>query len=148
MTDTLTPAERSRRMASIRGRNTGPEMRVRRLLHGLGYRFRLHGRGLPGRPDLVFPSRSAVIFVHGCFWHRHADPECPLARMPKSRQEFWRPKLEANRARDAAVGQQLTALGWRAHIIWECELRNLDMVTRRVIEFLGRPGRRGRVERC
>src|SRR5687767_2131660 len=98
-------------MARVRGRDTGPEMVVRRLVHGLGYRFRLHGRGLPGRPDLVFRSRSKVIFVHGCFWHRHKD--CALARVPKSRLEFWEPKLESNRVRDESNLRALKASGWR-----------------------------------
>lgn len=140
MADSLTPKERSRRMAAIRGRDTKPELVVRRLVHALGYRYRLHGRGLPGRPDMVFPGRRAVIFVHGCFWHRHPDPTCPLARLPKSRLDFWLPKLEGNRRRDAAILDRLTAAGWRVLTIWECELRNLDMVAPRVLAFLGPKG--------
>ncbi len=101
--DTLTPGERSERMARVRGKDTGPEMRVRRLIHGMGYRYRLHRGGLPGRPDLVFASRRAVVFVHGCFWHQHPDPECRLARMPKSRQAIWWEKLRAKRERDERV---------------------------------------------
>src|ERR1700733_2301956 len=97
MADTLTRDERSERMALIRAKNTGPEITVRKLVHGLGYRYRLHGRLIPGRPDLVFAGRKKVIFVHGCFWHRHSDSACKLARMPKSRLEFWVPKLEKNR---------------------------------------------------
>src|SRR5664279_1164504 len=100
MVDTLTKAERSARMARIRGKDTGTELVVRSLIHSLGYRYRLHAKSLPGRPDLVFRKRRKVVFVHGCFWHRHDDPGCKLARLPKSRLEFWVPKLEGNRDRD------------------------------------------------
>jgi DNA mismatch endonuclease (patch repair protein) len=93
MPDTLSPEARSIRMSLIRGKDTGPEIRVRRIVHRLGYRYRLHGKGLPGQPDLVFPRRRKVIFVHGCFFHRHPDPRCRLARLPKSRLDFWLPKL-------------------------------------------------------
>jgi DNA mismatch endonuclease (patch repair protein) len=137
MTDTLSPAERARRMAAIGGKNTRPEMAVRRLAHRLGYRYRLHVGKLPGRPDMVFAARRAVIFVHGCYWHRHPDPACPLARLPKSRLEFWLPKLEGNRARDAAVLEQLAARGWRALTVWECELRDMEAVGRAMMGFLG-----------
>jgi DNA mismatch endonuclease, patch repair protein len=136
MTDTLTPAERSERMSRVRGRDTKPEMIVRRLAHGMGYRYRLHGGGLPGRPDLVFSSRRRVIFVHGCFWHRHPDPKCKLARLPKSRLGFWRPKLDANRARDIANLKRLTALGWRTLVIWECEIGNKERLRARIASFL------------
>jgi DNA mismatch endonuclease (patch repair protein) len=144
VTDTLTPADRSRRMGKIRGKGMKPELAIRRLVHGLGYRYRLHDRCLPGQPDMVFAPRRAVIFVHGCFWHRHPDPACPLARLPKSRLEFWLPKLDANRARDVAVLDALQRTGWRALTIWECELRDLDAITRRVVAFLG--PRRGGTE--
>ena len=137
MADTLSPAERSARMARVRGRDTGPELRVRRLLHRLGYRYRLHGPGLPGKPDLVFARRRAVVFVDGCFWHRHADPACPFSRLPKSRHGFWLPKLEANRERDAANERRLEAAGWRVLHIWECDLRDMDLVAERLISFLG-----------
>ncbi len=133
-TDTLTRQERSARMALIRGKDTKAEMVVRRLIHGMGYRYRLHGKGLPGRPDLVFRSRGKVIFVHGCFWHRH--PGCKNARLPKSRLDFWVPKLEANRKRDLKVFAQLRAQGWKAIIVWECELRNTERLARRVSNFL------------
>ena len=114
MTDTLTRAERSERMSRVKGRDTGPEWAVRRLVHGLGYRYRLHRKDLPGCPDLVFPSRRKVIFVHGCFWHRHPDPACKLARLPKSRLEFWVPKLERNRARDLHSQARLIDMGWQS----------------------------------
>jgi DNA mismatch endonuclease (patch repair protein) len=122
MTDTLTRAERSERMSRVKGRDTGPEWAVRRLVHGLGYRYRLHRKDLPGCPDLVFPSRRKVIFVHGCFWHRHPDPACKFARLPKSRLEFWVPKLESNRTRDLHSQARLIDMGWQIMIVWECEV--------------------------
>jgi DNA mismatch endonuclease (patch repair protein) len=133
--DTLTPEQRSERMSRVRNKDTKPEMRVRRLVHALGYRYRLHAGSLPGRPDLVFKSRHKAIFVHGCFWHRHEG--CPLCRMPKSRLRFWKPKLKANRERDLANQQKLTELGWDFLVVWECELRDLDALTSRIKSFLG-----------
>ena len=138
MADTLNRAERSSRMASIRGRDTGPEMVVRKLVHGMGFRYRLHSPSLPGKPDLVFASRKRVIFVHGCFWHRHAARSCRLARLPKSRLEFWEPKLEGNRDRDRRIKLELRKLGWKELTIWECQLRNLASVSNRVRSFLNR----------
>ena len=108
-------------MARIRSKDTKPEMRVRRFLHAAGLRFRLHDRSLPGTPDLVFPSRSVAVAVRGCFWHQDPDPSCRLARMPKSRLEFWRPKLEGNRARDIRQEAELAAMGWTLHVVWECQ---------------------------
>ena len=132
-------------MALIRGADTKPEMVVRRLAHRLGYRYRLHYKGLPGRPDLAFPGLRAVILIHGCFWHRHPDPACPLARLPKSRLDFWLPKLAGNRRRDEDIRACLMAMGWRVLTIWECELRDLDAVTARLLCFLGpRAGADGR----
>lgn len=121
-------------MAKVRGRDTKPELAVRRRLHALGYRYRLHDKKLPGSPDLVFPSRRKAVFVHGCFWHMHEC--CALARMPKSRLEFWRPKLEGNRARDAAKVGRLRDLGWDVMTVWECELRDMDTLVARVVAFL------------
>lgn len=112
---------RSAQMALIRDRDTKPEMRVRRALHAAGLRYRLHTKGLPGKPDLVFPSRRIAVFVHGCFWHQHPDPSCRLARMPKSRLEFWRPKLRGNRLRDEKQRRELETLGWRVVEVWECQ---------------------------
>ena len=116
-------------------------MAVRRLIHALGYRYRLHRKGLPGRPDLAFGPRKKVIFVHGCFWHRHPDPACPLARLPKSRLEFWLPKLEGNRARDIRNLERLEQAGWRALTVWECQLRDMGKVREDVMMFLGPRGK-------
>lgn len=134
--DTLTPTERSERMGRVRGRDTKPELVVRRLVHSLGYRYRLHSRILPGRPDLVFAGRRKVIFVHGCFWHRHHE-SCPLTRMPKTRLEFWRPKFEENKRRDEVNHDKLVQLGWEFLVIWECELKNPEALARRIESFLG-----------
>jgi len=133
--DTLTKAERSARMSLVRSKDTKPEMIVRKLVHGAGYRYRLHVRGLPGCPDLVFKSRKKVIFVHGCFWHRH---KCKMGdRMPKSRVNFWRSKLRDNRRRDNRGRQRLTRLGWSVLVIWECQTKSLPSLTRRIARFLG-----------
>lgn len=132
--DTLSPAERSERMRRVRSRNSAAELRVRRAVHWLGFRFRLHRSDLPGKPDLVFPKLHAVMFVHGCFWHRHAG--CALARMPKSRLEFWQPKLEGNRTRDEQVQHKLEALGWRVLVVWECETTDAPAMRARVESML------------
>lgn len=136
MADTLSPAERSERMARVRGKNTKPEFAVRKLVHGLGYRYRLHARDLPGSPDLVFRRLRKVIFVHGCFWHRHSAIGCKLARLPKSRIAFWRDKLEGNHKRDAANVRKLRKDGWKVLQIWECELTNTSKLQRRIDLFL------------
>lgn len=136
MVDTLDPASRSIRMSKIKAKDTKPELRVRRLVHRLGYRYRLHLRSLLGSPDLVFGPRRKVIFVHGCFWHRHTDPNCRLARLPKSRLDFWLPKLEANRERDERNAFELRKLGWDVLVIWECQTRNEDEMERLVTQFL------------
>jgi DNA mismatch endonuclease (patch repair protein) len=125
-------------MSRVRGRDTKPEMLVRRFAHGMGYRYRLHRRDLPGAPDLVFSSRKKVIFVHGCFWHRHPDPECPLARLPKSKLDFWRRKLETNRERDERNLALLSELGWDVLEIWECQTKNRKELQARVRGFLER----------
>jgi DNA mismatch endonuclease (patch repair protein) len=134
--DTLTPKDRSERMGRVRAKDTKPEMVVRRLVHSLGYRYRLHNRSLPGRPDLVFAKRRKVIFVHGCFWHRHSA-SCPLTRMPKSRLDFWVPKFEGNKRRDAENEAKLKAMGWDFLVVWECQLGSLDSLGGRVRDFLG-----------
>lgn len=124
MTDTLTPDERSERMGRIRGRDTSPEMTVRRAMHAAGLRFRLHRRIAGARPDMVFPSRRAALEVQGCFWHRHPDPTCPLTRTPKSRLAFWERKFAENQARDARNRIALEAAGWHVLEVWECQVRD------------------------
>lgn len=136
MTDTLTPKERSERMSRIRSKDTKPEITVRRLVHGMGYRYRLHRRDLPGIPDLVFPRLKKVIFIHGCFWHRHSDPRCKLARLPKSRLDFWKPKLEANRQRDLENIHKLSRLGWEVLVVWECEISDKEQLENEIRPFL------------
>ena len=123
-------------MSLVRSKNTKPELTVRRLIHRLGFRYRLHGKELPGTPDLLFPARRKVIFVHGCFWHRHSSRKCRLARLPKSRLEFWVPKLEQNRIRDKKQQAKLRRLGWRVLVVWECELRDLEKLKARTMAFL------------
>lgn len=121
-------------MAQIRKVDTKPEMIVRRLVHAMGYRFRLHRRDLPGAPDLVFPSRRKVIFVHGCFWHRH---DCPDGRkLPRSKPEYWGPKLERNKQRDEASVTKLEKLGWNVLALWECQLKDLDQLRGALARFL------------
>jgi DNA mismatch endonuclease (patch repair protein) len=132
--DTLSPADRSLRMSLVRSADTKPEMIVRRIVHALGYRFRLHVRGLPGSPDLVFPRHRAAIFVHGCFWHRHS---CAMGnRMPKSRVKFWRAKLDGNRRRDRRSISELRHTGWRVLVIWECQTRSQETLRKRLSRFL------------
>ncbi|WP_213772337.1 very short patch repair endonuclease [Bradyrhizobium sp. dw_78] len=126
--------DRSEIMRAVRSRDTGPELALRRLVHSLGYRYRLHGKGLPGRPDLVFRSRRSVIFVHGCFWHSHGG--CPAARAPKSRREYWGKKLLNNQVRDARVEDELKQLGWKVLTVWECQLKDLEHVALTVRSFL------------
>lgn len=133
MTDVLTPEQRSRNMAAIRGKNTGPEMKVRRALHALGYRYRLHGPGLPGKPDLVFPRFNTVVFVHGCFWHMH---RCPYGRTsPANNAEFWQSKRVSNKERDRRNYKSLQADGWNVFTIWECETRDAVMFEKRLAEL-------------
>jgi DNA mismatch endonuclease (patch repair protein) len=120
-TDTLSPEERSARMALVRNRDTKPELRVRRFLHAAGLRYRLHQRVATARPDLVFAGRKTAVFVHGCIWHRHPDRACPLTRTPKSRIDFWTAKFAENVARDARLQAALEAAGWRVLVIWECQ---------------------------
>ncbi|HJP89175.1 MAG TPA: very short patch repair endonuclease [Candidatus Limnocylindrales bacterium] len=122
MPDVVSPETRSRMMAAIRGKDTKPELAVRRELHRSGLRYRLHVRDLPGRPDIVLPRHRTVVFVHGCFWHRHEG--CRYAYTPKSRQEFWSAKLNGNAERDARDRQRLRDLGWRVEVVWECEVSN------------------------
>lgn len=136
MADTISKERRSELMSRIRSKNSKVELAVRSLVHRMGYRFRLHRKNLPGKPDLVFPGRKKAIFVHGCFWHWHPDPDCKRARMPKSRPEFWKPKLEGNRRRDRENKEKLTDLGWEVLEIWECEVGDLEKIAERIKEFL------------
>lgn len=122
MVDRLTPERRSWLMSRVPGKNTTPEVRVRKAAHALGLRFRLHRRDLPGTPDLVFPKRWIALFVHGCFWHRH--PGCRKASDPGTRHEYWGDKFRSNIARDRRVNSELRALGWRVVVVWECETRD------------------------
>jgi DNA mismatch endonuclease (patch repair protein) len=133
MADTRNPEQRRRIMQSVKTRDTGPELAVRRILFRLGYRYRVNSGNLPGRPDIVFPGRMKVIFVHGCFWHAH---RCLKGRAPKSRLEYWKPKLKANKTRDAARLRQLKALGWSALTVWQCELSDIDVLTESLVAFL------------
>ena len=132
--DNLTPEERSAQMARIRSKDTKPEMFVRRLVHRIGYRYRLHRKDLPGKPDLVFGPRRKVIFVHGCFWHGH---DCNLGRIPKTRVDFWEAKIHTNRRRDEAHLVKLREAGWESLVIWECQLRNVYDLENRIRKFLG-----------
>ena len=120
-------------MQAVRSKDTTPEWTVRRLLHGLGYRYRLHRKDLPGTPDLVFPSRRKTIFVNGCFWHAHG---CRYGRPPKSRLDYWLPKLQENRKRDAEKTSLLRALHWQALTVWECETKNIEDLTSKLLAFL------------
>lgn len=133
--DKLTPQRRSDNMARIRSKDTSPELIVRRIAHGMGYRYRLHAKDLPGKPDLVFRSRKKAIFIHGCFWHGHT--ECREGRVPKSRTDYWQPKLERNRLRDAAHEEALHDLGWQTLTLWECQLKDPAIVRRQIAKFLG-----------
>ena len=134
MTDVFDRRKRSEIMSRIRGRDTEPEMIVRRIAHGLGYRFRLHRKDLPGSPDLVFLRHRAVIMVHGCFWHRH--PGCKHASSPKTRVRFWKDKFVGNVVRDRRNEKTLSELGWRLMVIWECETRDHEAVALRIESFL------------
>jgi len=128
--DRLSPDHRSWNMGRIRGRDTLPEKRVRSLLHRLGFRFSLHRKDLPGKPDIVLPARRAVVFVHGCFWHQHHG--CKNASMPSTRRPFWETKLGGNVARDQRNGETLRSLGWKVLTVWECELTDEERVARRM----------------
>lgn len=159
MADVLTAEQRRLNMSRIRGKDTKPEMLIRRGLHARGLRYRLHDRKQPGRPDLVFPRYGAAVFVHGCFWHAHG---CALSKLPVTRQEFWQQKLAENAARDRRAIEALRADGWRVLVVWECALRGLgrriedDVVaalaydirsgTRSLLEFTGRDDKKTKTE--
>ncbi|MEE1656755.1 very short patch repair endonuclease [Microvirga sp. CF3062] len=136
--DKISAEARSRNMAKIDGKNTKPELHVRKMLHSLGYRYRLHVRGLPGRPDIVFPARRKVVFVHGCFWHRHEG--CRYSYHPKSRPEFWGAKFARNVQRDSETAARLKEAGWAVLVVWECDIRERPAeVESRLTAFLGPP---------
>lgn len=144
--DVHTPRQRSNNMAAIRGKNTTPELRVRRLLHRLGYRYLLHAKKLPGTPDLVFPSRKKIVFVHGCYWHCH---HCKYGRtIPKTNAEFWANKRARNVARDAEQQKRLRQFGWETLVVWECQTRNSSSfdLEGRLISFLDKR-RRARIRK-
>src|SRR5277367_4307296 len=120
-------------MAAVHSENTGPEIAVRKMVHRLGYRYRLHVRSLPGRPDLVFPSRRKVVFVHGCFWHRH--PKCRYATVPNTHKKFWLAKFASNVARDRRARRELKRMAWAVLTVWQCELKKPDKLTSRLNDF-------------
>jgi DNA mismatch endonuclease (patch repair protein) len=134
MADTRTPEQRRYIMQSVGTKDTGPEMIVRRLLHRMGYRYRLHRKDLPGNPDIVFPGRHKAIFIHGCFWHGH---DCPKGRLPKSRIDYWLPKIERNKERDASAVEKLKAEGWDTLTIWQCEIKDRTSLETTLRNFLG-----------
>jgi len=134
--DHVSPEKRSEIMALVRSKDTRPEMVIRKLVHSLGYRYRLHCTDLPGKPDLVFRSKKKVIFIHGCFWHGHKG--CSKARLPNSRGDFWRAKREKNLRRDARVKRALNQKGWSYMVIWQCQIKDLKKVSRKILIFLER----------
>jgi DNA mismatch endonuclease (patch repair protein) len=135
MADNRTEEQRSANMRAVRGKNTAPEILIRSTLHRLGYRFRLHRRDLPGTPDIVFPARKSVMFVHGCFWHGH---ECPRGIVPSSNVDFWQRKIAKNRERDGRSQKQLRREGWKVLTVWECETKNKSRLAKRLSRFLER----------
>ena len=133
MADRFTPEERSRIMARIKGKNTKPEILVRRLLHRMGYRFRIHGTKLPGKPDIVLPRHHKIVFVHGCFWHGH---DCKRGTRAASNAEFWNEKIEGNKIRDERKRKELEALNWTVLTVWECETKNVERLADRLRKFM------------
>ncbi|MDO8926797.1 MAG: very short patch repair endonuclease [Sideroxyarcus sp.] len=138
MVDHVSKEKRSEIMKRIRGKDTTPELVVRKLIHSMGYRYRLNVRGLPGRPDIVFANRKKVIFIHGCFWHRHG---CKKGKPPKSNLEYWLPKLKDNQTRDVRNQRHLASLGWKTLVIWQCETKDTNGLKKIIAKFLGRNSR-------
>jgi DNA mismatch endonuclease (patch repair protein) len=136
LTDKISAKRRSENMRAIRSKGMKPEIIVRRLAHSLGYRFRLHRKDLPGKPDMVFPGRRSIIFVHGCFWHQHPLKDCKDARIPKSNIDYWQPKLLRNRVRDSEHIAALQAQGWRVLVIWECQTKDEMGLKNLLLSFL------------
>ncbi len=134
--DKISAERRSKNMRRIKSKNTKQELAVRKLLTSLGYRFRIHAKELPGKPDLVFPGRKQVIFVHGCFWHMHDDPNCRYVHIPKSKQAYWLPKLERNKQRDSENQRKLEELGWDSLVIWECQIPEMEKLINLITDFL------------
>ena len=134
--DKISSQQRSQNMRAIQSKDMQPEMVVRRLVHSMGYRYRLHSVKLPGKPDIVFPSRKKAIFVHGCFWHQHEDPSCRITRMPKSNTEYWERKLIRNKQRDQEKLKTLQELGWNILILWECQIKAQIDLENRIRIFL------------
>ncbi|RSK76169.1 DNA mismatch endonuclease Vsr [Pandoraea apista] len=132
--DRLSTEHRSWLMSRVGAKNTAPELAVRKLLFSMGYRYRLHGKALPGRPDIVFPGRRKVIFVNGCFWHGHES--CRYGRLPRSRIDFWADKIARNRERDSCNVEQLRQQGWRTLTVWQCELKNFEELAQKLYDFL------------
>lgn len=135
--DNHTPEQRKRNMSAVKGKNTKPEIAVRKLLHAKGFRFRLHCKDLPGKPDIVLPKYKTVIFVNGCFWHRHEN--CKYASMPSSNVDFWNAKFQENVTRDVIKARQLQEKGWRVIVIWTCEIKNEQALTEKLISALNQP---------
>ena len=136
MADHVSPTKRSAIMALIKAKNTRPELIARKMLYQSGYRFRLHRKDLPGSPDIVFPSKKKAVFVHGCFWHAHS---CRYGHLPKTRLEYWKPKLEANKVRDNLARKRLLQAGWKTYVLWQCQLKDPIKALQRIRRFLGRP---------
>ena len=136
MADNISPERRSENMRRIRSKDMSPELRVRRLIHGMGYRYRLHRRNLPGHPDIIFPKMKKAIFIHGCFWHQHPDSACRITRVPKSRLEYWVPKLNRNKQRDAEVMVLMRKIGWEVLVVWECQVADEESLKRSVVDFI------------
>jgi len=132
--DTRSAEQRPRIMQSVKQKDTGPEIRARKILHAMGYRFRLHRKDLPGRPDIVLPSKRKVIFVHGCFWHGH---NCSKGRLPKSSLDYWKPKIKANNQRDERVVAELAAAGFDVETVWQCQVGDIEALSSRLKNFLG-----------
>lgn len=133
--DKLTPGQRSKIMASVKSKDTRPELLIRKLLWGMGYRYRLHRKDLPGKPDLVFPGKRKIIFIHGCFWHNHG---CKKAKVPKSNVEFWQNKMITNQKRDTVNITALRAAGWQVQVVWQCELsvKDREKLLTKLVDFL------------
>ncbi|MGZ8910679.1 MAG: very short patch repair endonuclease [Methylococcaceae bacterium] len=134
MVDKVTPEKRSWMMARIRSQNTAPEIKLRKLIFSMGFRYRLHYKGLPGRPDIIFPGKKKVIFMHGCFWHGH--PNCRASKLPQTRKDFWESKIHTNKERDKRNIMELEKLNWKVLVVWQCELKNLSNIQEIIRLFL------------